>query len=70
MLTDLEQLRAALLTVFGAAPDFDIGRLRSSCVDRGWTDFAARKVDGYFTHVLFQPLVVMAAGERRRSSST
>ena len=64
MLADLEQLRAALLTVFGATPDVDIGRLSVVVVDRGWTDFAAREVDGYFTHVLFQPLIVMAAASQ------
>ena len=42
MLADLEQLRAALLTVFGATPDVDIGRLPVVVVDRGWTDFAPR----------------------------
>jgi hypothetical protein len=64
MLTDLEQLRAALLTVFGASPDVDIGRLSVVVVDRGWTDFAARQVDGYFTHILFQPLIVMSAASQ------
>jgi hypothetical protein len=62
MLGDLEQLQAALLTVFGASPDFDSGRLPVVVVDRGWTDFAAGQVDGYFAHALFQPLVVMEAG--------
>jgi len=60
-LTDLEQLRAALLTVFGAPVDFDTGRLPVVVVDRGWTDFASREVNGFFTRALFQPLVVMAA---------
>jgi tetratricopeptide (TPR) repeat protein len=64
MLTDLEQLQAALLFVFGAPADLDTGRLPVIVVDRGWTDFAAREIDGYFTHVLFQPLVVMAAASR------
>lgn len=60
-LTDLEQLRAALLTVFGAPVDLDTGRLPVVVVDRGWTDFAPRQVNGFFTRALFQPLVVMAA---------
>jgi hypothetical protein len=62
LLGDLEQLQAALLTVFGASPDFDSGRLPVVVVDRGWTDFAASQIDGYFAHALFQPLVVMEAG--------
>lgn len=62
LLRDLEQLQAALLTVFGASPDFDSGRLPVIVVDRGWTDFAASQIDGYFAHALFQPLVVMEAG--------
>jgi len=61
-LTDLEQLQAALLTVFGAPPDLETGRLPVVVVDRGWTDFAPRQVDGFFTHALFQPLIVMVAG--------
>jgi hypothetical protein len=62
MLADLEQLQAALLTVFGASPDFDSGRLPVIVVDRGWTEFAPSQIDGYFAHALFQPLVVMEAG--------
>jgi hypothetical protein len=65
MLADLEQLQAALLTVFGASPDFDSGRLPVVVVDRGWTDFAPGQVEGYFAHAaLFQPLVVMQAGSQ------
>ncbi len=60
-LTDLEQLRAALLKVFGAPVDFDTGRVPVVVVDSGWTDFAPRQVNGFFTRALFQPLVVMAA---------
>jgi len=60
-LTDLEQLQAALLTIFGA-PDLDTGRLPVVVVDRGWTDFAPRWIEGFFTHALFQPLIVMVAG--------
>lgn len=63
-LTGLEQLRAALLTVFGATPDADIGKLSVVVVNRGWTDFAARQVNGYFTHILFQPLIVMTAASQ------
>jgi hypothetical protein len=63
-LTDLEQLRAALLTVFGASVDLDTGRLPVVVIDRGWTDFAPRQVNGFFTRALFQPLVVMAAGSQ------
>src|SRR5262245_34804553 len=59
VLTDLEQLQAALLFVFAAPPDLDTGRLPVVVVDRGWTDFAVREIDGYFTQALFQPLVVM-----------
>ena len=61
-LTDLEQLQAALLTVFGVPPDLDTGRLPVVVVDRGWTDFSPRQVEGFFTQALFQPLVVMVAG--------
>jgi tetratricopeptide (TPR) repeat protein len=61
LLGDLEQLQAALLTVFGASPDFDSGRLPVVVVDRGWTAFAASQINGYFAHALFQPLVVMEA---------
>jgi hypothetical protein len=61
-LTDLELLGAALLIVFGAAPDLDTGKVPAVVVDRGWTDFAPHRVGGYFTNVLFQPLVVMTAG--------
>jgi hypothetical protein len=64
LLTDLEQLRAALLTVFGAPVDFDTGRLPVVVIDRGWTDFAPHQVNGFFTRALFQPLVVMAAGSQ------
>jgi hypothetical protein len=60
-LTDLERLRAALLSVFGAPADLDTGRLPVVVVDRGWTDFAAREVEGYFTNALAQPLIVLAA---------
>jgi hypothetical protein len=60
-LTDLEQLRAALLKVFGAPVDFDTGQVPVVVVDSGWTDFAPRQVNGFFTRALFQPLVVMAA---------
>jgi hypothetical protein len=59
-LTDLEQLRAALLTVFGAPVDFDTGQVPVVVVDTGWTDFAPRQINGFFTRALFQPLVVMA----------
>ena len=62
VLTDLEQFRAALLTVFGAPPDVDTGKVPVVVVDNGWTDFAPRTVPGYFTHTIFQPLVVMMAG--------
>jgi hypothetical protein len=62
VLTDLEQFRAALLTVFGAPPDFDTGKVPVIVVDQGWTDFAPRQVYGFFTRTLFQPLVVMMAG--------
>ncbi len=61
-LTDLEEFRAALLTVVGAPLDLDTGRLPVVVVDRGWTDFAPRQLEGYFTRALFQPLVVMVAG--------
>lgn len=61
-LDDLEQFQAALLTVFGAPAAFDTGRLPVIVVDRGWTDFAPRRVNGYFTRALFQPLIVMGAG--------
>jgi hypothetical protein len=61
-LTDLEQLQAALLRVFGAPSDLDTGKLPVVVVDRGWTDFAPRAVDGFFTFALFQPLIAMAAG--------
>jgi hypothetical protein len=64
-LTDLEQLQAALLmAVFGVPPDLDTGKLPVVVVDRGWTDFAPRQVDGYFTYALFQPLIVMVAGSQ------
>jgi hypothetical protein len=62
VLTDLEQFRAALLTVFGAPPDFDTGKIPVVVVDNGWTDFAPRRVLGYFIQTMFQPLVVMMAG--------
>jgi hypothetical protein len=61
-LTELEQLQAALLTIFGAPSDLDTGRLPVVLVDRGWTDFAPRQVDGFFTSALFQPLIVIIAG--------
>jgi len=61
-LTDLDRLEAALLTVFGAPLDLDTGRVPVVAVDRGWTDFAPRQVEGFYTHALFQPLVVMVAG--------
>jgi hypothetical protein len=61
-LKDLEQLQAALLLVFGAPPDLDVGKLPVVVVDRGWTDFAPRQVRGFFTQALFQPLIIMAAG--------
>jgi tetratricopeptide (TPR) repeat protein len=61
-LDDLEQFQAALLTVFGAPASYDTGRLPVVMVDRGWTDFAPRRVDGYFTRALFQPLIVMGTG--------
>jgi hypothetical protein len=67
MLTDLEQFQSALLAVFGAPPDLDVGRIPAIAVDRGWTDFAAGAVDGYFTKALFQPRVVMWAGSRLAS---
>jgi hypothetical protein len=63
-LTELERLRAALLTVFRAPADLDTGRLPVIVVDRGWTDFAAREVEGYFTHAVAQPLIVLAASSR------
>jgi hypothetical protein len=62
VLIDLEQLQAALLTIFGAPVNLNTGRVPVVVVDRGWTDFAPRQVIGYFTHALFQPLVVMTAG--------
>jgi len=62
MLTDLEQLRAALLMAFGAPVDLDTGRLPVVVIDRGWTDFAPRQVQGFSTGALFQPLIVMARG--------
>ena len=62
VLADLEQFQAALLGVFGAPPDLDIGRLPVVVVDHGWTDLERREIEGYFTHALFQPLVVMRSG--------
>jgi len=61
-LAELEQLRTALLHVFGASDDLDTGRVPAIAVDRGWTDFASRNAEGYFAHALFQPLVVISAG--------
>jgi hypothetical protein len=61
-LEDLEQFQAALLTVFGAPPTYDTGRMPVVVVDRGWTDFAPFRVNGYFTRALFQPLIVVSAG--------
>lgn len=62
VLADLEQFQAALLGVFGAPPDLDIGRLPVVVVDHGWTDVERREVEGYYTTALFQPLVVMRSG--------
>jgi hypothetical protein len=62
VLADLEHLVAALLSVFGAPPDLDTGKVPAIVVDRGWTDIAPFHVDGFFTHALFQPLVVMPSG--------
>jgi hypothetical protein len=58
-LVDLEQFWAAMLHAFGVPADVDTGRLPVLVVDRGWMDFAAPEVVGYFTHALFQPLAVM-----------
>ena len=61
-LGDLEQFQAALLTVFGAAPDLRTGRLPVILVRDGWDDFADHWIAGWFTRALFQPLVIMRAG--------
>ncbi len=60
-LRDLEQFQAALLTVFRAAPDLRTGRLPVIVVRDGWEDFADLELAGWFTRVLFQPLMVMRA---------
>jgi hypothetical protein len=69
-LGDLEQLEAALLTVFGAPPDLNTGKIPAVLVDRGWTDIVPNKVQGYFTYALFRPLVVMPAAGRANRQET
>jgi hypothetical protein len=61
-LRELEQLQAALLTVWRAPPDLDGGRVPVVLVGQGWIDFADREVEGMFARALFQPLILMRAG--------
>src|SRR4051794_5254540 len=61
-LRDLEQFQAALLTVFGGSADLRTGRLPVILVRDGWDDFSDHWIAGWFTRVLFQPLVIMRAG--------
>ena len=60
-LSALEQFQAALLTVFRAPPDLPTGALPVLVVRNGWTDFADRQIEGWFTTALFQRLIVMQA---------
>jgi tetratricopeptide (TPR) repeat protein len=62
VLADLEQLEAALLTVFGVSPDVDMGKVPVVVVKHGWTALTSFRVEGYAGFALFQPLVVMVAG--------
>jgi hypothetical protein len=59
-LRDLEQFQAALLTVFRAS-DLRTGRIPVIVVRDGWEAFSDLQLAGWFTRVLFQPLVVMRA---------
>ena len=62
-LRELEDLRAALLRCFRAPVDLPTGRVPVIAVERGWSDFARYRSEGFFTRTLFQPLIVLRAGD-------
>jgi hypothetical protein len=61
-LSELEQLRSALLTCFRASPDTPTGRIQVIALGDGWGDFASDSLEGFFSNgILFRPLMLLHA---------
>jgi len=59
---ELEVVRAALLTSFGASIGTDTGQVSVVAMEEGWGAAAGPLLDGLFAHALFSPHIIIRAG--------